>query len=184
MTAQTSAVNLLPADKFEHSQWERFLLWLLSTVRLVLMLTELVVISVFLSRFWFDQKLSDLLQKRMQHTMVVQSMDAIRTEWERTQFLAEEINKVNRSNFDAAGRLAKIQELIPVGVEFESIKISSGSASLKGYVPRGDIFSRLFSKFKAEESYAEVIVEKLEQSLQRQPGFNFEIEIQIQNSRI
>ena len=179
MAAQTSTVNLLPADRFEFSPLGRFLIWALSTGRLIVVLTELVVIGAFLSRFWFDRKLSDLRQTRMQRTASVQQMDDVRVKWERLQFLAGEINQANRRNFDAAERLAKIQSLTPAGVEFEAIEIGSQSATLTGYVGMSDVFSRLFSRIKAEKSFSGVAVRKLEQSSDRPPGFDFELEVKI-----
>src|SRR3990167_2313941 len=179
MVDQTSTVNLLPADRFEFSPLGRFLIWALSTGRLIVVLTELVVIGAFLSRFWFDRKLSDLRQTRMQRTASVQEMDDVRVKWERLQFLAGEINKANGNNFDAAERLAKIQILTPAGVEFESIEIGSQSAMLTGYVPGSGMFSRLFSRIKAEKSFSGVAVRKLEQSSDRPPGFDFELEVKI-----
>ncbi len=177
MAAQTSQVNLLPRERFEYSSLGRFLVWALSTGRLVVVLTELVVIGAFVSRFWFDRKLSDLRQVRMQRTAAVAAMDDVRAKWERFQFLAEEINQANGSNFDAAERLAKIQSLTSAGVEFKAIDIGSQSATLRGYVPASDVFSRLFSKLKAEKNYAGVEVGKLELSASRPPGFDFEIEV-------
>lgn len=158
------------------------MLWSLSIGRLVVVLTELVVIGAFLSRFWFDRKLSDLRQVRMQRTASVLAMDETRVKWERMQFLAEEINQANGRNYDAAERLAKIQTLTPAGVEFESIEIGSRSATLRGYVPGSDVFSRLFSRIKAEKSYDGVGVKNLEQSASRPPGFDFEMEIKIMSN--
>lgn len=179
MAAQTSAVNLLPHERFEFSRLGRLLMWALSTGRIVVVITELVVIGAFLSRFWFDRQLSDLRQVRMQRTASVLALDDVRVKWERLTFLAEEINKANGINFDAAERLNKIQSLTPAGVAFESIDIASQSASLRGYVTGSDVFSRLFSKLKAEKSYDGVGVRKLEQSAIRPPGFDFEMEIKM-----
>lgn len=182
MAAQTSAVNLLPHERFEFSRLGRLLMWALSTGRMVVVVTELVVIGAFLSRFWFDRQLSDLRQVRMQRTASVLAMDDVRVKWERLTFLAEEINKANGRNYDAAERLSKIQSLTPTGVEFESIDIASQSATLTGYVPASDVFSRLFSRVKAEKSYDGVGVRKLEQSATRPPGFDFEMEIKVRNN--
>lgn len=179
MTAQASSVNLLPYERFEFSPLGRFLVWALSTGRLVVVLTELVVIGAFLSRFWFDRKLSDLRQVRIERSASVQAMEDVRTKWERLQFLAEEINKANRNNFDAAERLAKIQSLTPAGVEFDSIEIGSQSAALTGHVPKSAVFSGLFSAVKADKSYTGVVVKRLEQSSDRLPGFDFEMEVRM-----
>lgn len=154
-------------------------MWSLSTGRLVVVLTELVVIGAFVSRFWFDRKLSDQRQTRMQRTASVLAMDEVNTSWERFGRLAEEIRQANANNYDAAERLSKIQALTPARVEFESIDVGSQSAALRGYVPGSDVFSRLFSRMKAEKSFGGVGVRKLEQSVSRPPGFDFEMEIKM-----
>lgn len=53
-------INLIPQDEFESSNFGRVLKWALSTFRVMVIVTELVVMSAFLSRFWLDSKNSDL----------------------------------------------------------------------------------------------------------------------------
>ncbi len=60
MPAQTSKVNLLPPSDFELSFWGRFLKWAVTTGRYIIILTELVVILAFLSRFKLDEDLKNL----------------------------------------------------------------------------------------------------------------------------
>jgi len=53
-------INLVPSGEFESSTVGRILKWLLSSFRIIVILVELVVLVVFLSRFWLDAKNSDL----------------------------------------------------------------------------------------------------------------------------
>lgn len=53
-------INLIPQNEFESSNFGRVLKWALSTFRVMVIITELVVMSAFLSRFWLDAKISDL----------------------------------------------------------------------------------------------------------------------------
>jgi len=53
-------INLIPQDEFELSDLGRTLKWMLSTFKTLVILTELIVMSAFLSRFWIDAKNSDL----------------------------------------------------------------------------------------------------------------------------
>ncbi len=53
-------INLLPQDDFQTTGIGRVLKWALSTFRVMVIVTELVVMSAFLSRFWLDSKNSDL----------------------------------------------------------------------------------------------------------------------------
>jgi hypothetical protein len=53
-------INLLPQDDFQSSTFGRVLKWALSSFRVMVIVTELIVMSAFLSRFWLDAKNSDL----------------------------------------------------------------------------------------------------------------------------
>lgn len=61
MTARhTAPINLLPKTEFEMSFWGRFIKWALTTGRYIIILTELVVIIAFMSRFKLDRDASDV----------------------------------------------------------------------------------------------------------------------------
>ncbi len=53
-------INLLPQDEFQSSTFGRVLKWALSSFRVMVIVTELIVMSAFLSRFWLDARNSDL----------------------------------------------------------------------------------------------------------------------------
>lgn len=177
MAARTSAVNLLPTDRFEFSRTGRFLIWALSTGRLVVILTELVVILAFLSRFWLDRQLSDLRRLRFEKTQVAQSFEDTRIQWDKTRRSIQAAQDAIAAQFDAASRLEKIQALTPGSVEYDSIEIGSQSAAIRGFAPASGIFSRLHSAIKADASTELLEVKRLEQSSDRSPGFDFELEL-------
>lgn len=57
---KSKQINLLPQSEFDTSPLGRILKWALSTFRVMVIVTELIVMSAFLSRFWLDAKNSDL----------------------------------------------------------------------------------------------------------------------------
>lgn len=57
---KTKQINLIPQSEFDTSPLGRILKWALSTFRVMVIVTELIVMSAFLSRFWLDAKNSDL----------------------------------------------------------------------------------------------------------------------------
>ena len=59
-TKKNKLINLIPQDDFESSTLGRILKWALSTFRILVIFTELVVMAAFLSRFWLDARNSDL----------------------------------------------------------------------------------------------------------------------------
>lgn len=58
--SKIKSINLLPQDEFQLTSLGRILKWALSTFRVMVIITELIVMSAFLSRFWLDAKNSDL----------------------------------------------------------------------------------------------------------------------------
>lgn len=58
--SKSKIINLLPDDQFQSSTLGRILKWALSSFRVMVIITELVVMSAFLSRFWLDARNSDL----------------------------------------------------------------------------------------------------------------------------
>lgn len=58
--SKSKIINLLPEDQFQSSTLGRILKWALSSFRVMVIITELVVMSAFLSRFWLDARNSDL----------------------------------------------------------------------------------------------------------------------------
>jgi len=59
-------INLLPQKGFQSSTAGRVLAWILSTFRIIVIVTEIIVMIAFLSRFWFDAQNSNLNEQIQQ----------------------------------------------------------------------------------------------------------------------
>lgn len=178
MAAQTgSQVNLLPTDRFEYSKLGRFLSWALTAGRYAVVVTELVVIAAFLSRFWFDRKLTNLRELRMQKETVVNSFNEVLDKFLRTQSRLATVRRVLAGQFDAENNLATLQSMTPKGVEYTNIIIASGSATAKGFVSSASAFSLFLSNVQRAVTPEKVTVKSLTLSEQRTPGFDFELVI-------
>lgn len=57
---KNKAINLLPQEEFNASTTGRILRWATSTFRIIVIITEMVVMAAFLSRFWLDAQNSNL----------------------------------------------------------------------------------------------------------------------------
>ena len=64
-------INLLPQKGFESSTSGRILAWILSTFRIIVIVTEIIVMVAFLSRFWFDAQNTDLNEKIQQKQAIL-----------------------------------------------------------------------------------------------------------------
>jgi len=67
-------ISLLPQEEFEQKPWGRFLIWVLSVGRWIVVFTEFIVICAFLSRFYFDRQIADLHDDISQKQAIVMAM--------------------------------------------------------------------------------------------------------------
>lgn len=172
-------VNLLPVDRFEYSRVGRFLRWALLVGRRAVMLTELVVIAAFLSRFWFDRSLVNLRELRIQKEAVVDSYETVLTEFLRTQSRLAAIRNILNERYHVTDRLTKLQSMTPEGIEYGEVIMSSQSANLRGYAPSASVLSTFLANLKQEPETSKVAVRLLEISKKRLPGFDFEVTLTI-----
>lgn len=66
-------ISLLPDEENPNSPLSRLLRWLTTVGRFIIVFTELLVISAFLSRFWLDRKNSDLSEILRQQKAILES---------------------------------------------------------------------------------------------------------------
>jgi len=125
-------INLLPKDSFEESNLGRFLRWALISGRAVVVITELVVILAFGSRFWFDKTLNDLMEIIDQKQTLVQSYRAV--EDQMRQVLAREfpITAALEKNLEIESVLTQLIRATPTDVNFNKMNLSTTNLSLSG----------------------------------------------------
>lgn len=78
-------INLLPQEEFAASTLGRVLNWLLTTFRYIVIVTEIVVMTAFLSRFWLDARSTDLNELIKQKQAVIAAFADFEKEFRLTQ---------------------------------------------------------------------------------------------------
>lgn len=116
-------INLIPQNEFDTSPLGRILRWALSTFRVMVIVTELIVMSAFLSRFWLDAKNSDLADEINGGKAQVMAYSEVETDFRefqariavaKTLFTQEQIDKI----------VTTVARLMPPDVSFNSISIT------------------------------------------------------------
>ena len=79
--ANKKELSLLPDSDNSNSFNVRFIKWLTTIGRWVMTLTELIVISAFISRFWLDRKNSDLSDLIRQKQAILESTQYFESEF-------------------------------------------------------------------------------------------------------
>ena len=123
-------INLLPQEEFGASTFGRILKWTLSTFRVMVIITELVVMGAFLSRFWLDAKNSDLNDELNSGKAQVLAYSDIETSVRLNQ---KKLNIV-KSLYSQKGIdeiIDNLSVLIPSDISLNSISISDDLLTIK-----------------------------------------------------
>jgi len=96
------SINLLPTENNVNSFSSRFIKWLTTTGRVVIIFTELIVVGAFLSRFYFDRQNSDISEVIKQQKSIMDSVKDFEKQFTDTQKRIASIKDIKTQvpNFD------------------------------------------------------------------------------------
>lgn len=130
--AAPKKINLLTQEGFEHTKLGRALNWALSAGRIVVIVTELVVIVAFLSRFWLDRTLTDLNSQNLALQTQVEASAEFEKQFRSAQERLSTYQKIAREENINSELVKKISLLLPADVSLTSILFSENEIDIKG----------------------------------------------------
>lgn len=164
MTAQNLVINLLPDSARSTRSGGRFLDWALTYGRYIIIVTELIVLLAFFSRFKFDQELTDLHESIQHKQAVITSVADFERE---VRSLQERIKKIAGLEQDHALYLTTIgvlNDIMPADVILSTLSFKGKSVTLKAiaYSRRG--IASFLSSLKTAKLFSAVNLGPIEQS--------------------
>ena len=141
MPKKTShVINLLPQEEFRISPVGRILHWATTTFRTIVIITELIVIVAFLSRFWLDAKNADLNDIIRQNQSIIESYKDFETEFRQVQQRIKIFSEMTQSStlgslmMQAINLLPEDVNLVSISQVENSLQIKASSASERSIV--------------------------------------------------
>lgn len=128
--AKSKQINLLPQDDFQSSTLGRVLKWALSSFRVMVIITELVVMSAFLSRFWLDARNSDLNESLNLNKAKVLAFKETEDEFRRYQQKLS-ISKSLYSESKNSTLVNDITRIMPEDISIQSIQRNDEGVQVK-----------------------------------------------------
>lgn len=118
-------ISLLPESENPRSFGARFFRWITTTGRITIILTELIVISAFISRFWLDRKNSDLSATARQKQAILTSATPFEDEFTKLQQRLSFIKEfyINQSNY--SNQINSLIKSTPSDLFYEKISVST-----------------------------------------------------------
>ncbi len=130
MAAQQSSINLLGSQAPDTSVFGRIMDWIATFGRYIMVLTEIVVLGTFISRFALDRKLTDLNEEISQKQEILEVNQDLEQRIRSIQQQLLETKTVMASQSTPVLSLAALQRIIPMGTFIQTCNLQNTRISL------------------------------------------------------
>lgn len=157
-------INLLPQEEFAASTLGRVLAWLMSTFRIIVIVTEVVVMGAFLSRFWLDARAADLTDLIRQRQAIIEASEEFETEFRQTQAKLRIFSNIVTSQEGVSETLTTTSSYLPTDIFLTSFSIGQGSVQIKGVSPTEISIAQLLANLESVEEFQDVALTQVDTS--------------------
>lgn len=152
-------VNFLPGDDLENRPGGKFLTWSLSWGKRIIVITELVVISAFLSRFYFDTVVADQVEKITQKKAIIDGLSDFEKKYRIVAGQIEQADKIEKQ-VSSVNVYMKSYKLVPANVILGQFSANQKNVSMGGSCDEVTLV-KLVSAFKDSPDFANVTVDRI-----------------------
>lgn len=117
-------ISLLPDEINKNTLSARFLRWLTTVGRFIVVFTELIVICAFISRFWLDRQNSDLSEAIRQQKAILNSTSEFEKEFTLLQTKLREVRSFESRQIDFPSKIKTVVQSMPPDIYFQDFVIS------------------------------------------------------------
>lgn len=155
-----SHINLLPKDSFEFSSLGKILKWSTTVGRVLVVMTEFVVLLAFASRFYFDKKLNDLSEELDSQIAIVEGYAEVETKMRDVLTRQSVVSDYLTNNIEIEKKMLELASDVPVGITLSDLSLSGKDATIKGVANSETSFARMLYKIKRREDVKRISMEE------------------------
>lgn len=170
-------INLVPKDPFFTTSLGRGMQWALSAGRYIVMLTELVVVVSFASRFYLDRQITDLNGAIFIAQSTVEAYGEFEQEFRDVQLRIDQYQQIEQTE-NLVDTFPALSAVIPDGVELSELAIYPDQVSLTGVVRSQRSLNLLINNLQLSPYFSNVVVNTIESQGTASAGFNFRLSAQ------
>jgi Tfp pilus assembly protein PilN len=154
-TAIRTSINLLPQEEFNVSITGRVLKWAMGTFRIIVIVTEMIVMAAFLSRFWLDAQNSDLNDAIKVKSAQITAQTSVEKEFRAVQSKVN-IFKEIQTGAKPAQIVDAITSKLPANAVLTGISVSQGSALINGTSEGETGIAQFITNLKSDNTFKNV----------------------------
>lgn len=159
---KSKRINLLPQEEFASSTLGRILAWAVSTFRVIVIVTEVVVVGAFLSRFWLDAQSSDLSDLIKQKQAVIASTSDFEQAFRDKQQQIKVFTDLTKNYEPASGQLSKVSSYLPNDIYLVNYSLIAKEIRVKGISPTEQSVAQFITNLSSDDNFSDVSLTQLD----------------------
>ena len=151
-------INLLPQRGFESTTTGRVLAWVLSSFRIIVIVTEIIVMIAFLSRFWLDAQNTDLTEDLERKQAVLASSLNFEKEFKDTQKRLKIYSDLTSDKLSKATVANTISKLLPPDIFLTTIVFKDKEIGISGISPNEKSIQQLIVNLNSSDIFESALL--------------------------
>lgn len=172
-------INLIIKDQFGVSYYDQLLSWTLTYGRYIVIITQIIVLSVFFLRFKLDRDHTDLKEAVAQKQAIVESISDLETEIRRVQGKLTHVAQITENQEIISNILYFLQENIPSDTILSVLSISLEKVSFNATSKDLREFSFLLNQLQQDKKFSEVTLEDIKRRIDGRVEFKINARVNI-----
>jgi hypothetical protein len=174
-----TTIEFVPQEEWEKTSFGKFLKWLLNVGRWIVIVTELIVIMAFLSRFKLDRDLTNLNETVKQRQAIISASADFEKEFRFLQKRLTTIEDLQKNQVEADKILDLFTQVTPVGIQLSNFSFKDKIASLTASADSETTFAVFLKNLKQEPRLVNLSIDKVSISEEQfgQVAFNLRAEV-------
>lgn len=176
----SNKINLLPATEFASSTWGRVLAWALSGFRAIVIITEMVVMLAFMSRFWLDARSNDLNDSIKQKSGMITAWGDFEKEFKNTQKRLDVFSQVAAGSDITSSTLSKVTSYLPAEIALTSYSFTPDQIEIKGNSSSEMAIAQLIANLKNDkQSFSNIAVQAVSTNAENPAFLDFDLKFSL-----
>ncbi len=169
-------INLLPRDPWEKTWWGEVLEWGLMVGKWIVIVTQLIVMGVFLMRFSLDRRLNDLNKDIGMEVAKIKAYETVENEFRRLQERVKIAKSAIEKRKVVFGILEKVARMTPGDIWLERIEVSPKDLRLVAYTSSIGSFSRFLRAMQTSELFTNISLESVSSGAEKRARLKFALQ--------